>query len=382
MIRQSNPFNIVAFYDHDAAEAHRGYVHSPVSVLPPFQFTVEDDAETVTAWTLRNVETGVEFVQTASQIELETSLSLNRAWFTYRGVALTNAPIAGIYQIIVTLASGDVMRSQRIFMSHAFDTFGVMSLIHNSGDCLTDGGGTIFTLSFTATFGSWGTDRVLVDRNQTGDFVFVSNLSAFTIDQNDIGDEGGAPIIRIETTTVLPNEPGAVNRIYRDYTYTWSSGDPCGGVLTGTTAVAEYGQDAYVLSFNNATDLQDLNLVYQTGYVQKFYFFGYRLEHTPIIEQNFEQNGVGERFLSQATNREAIALDFWPMPDYLQAVLLAADQHETVTLGNIGGTAHDVYEVTAERKDVQNAICPAGLLRFTDAPVAVQGCEVDFELDA
>jgi len=382
MIRQSNPYNVIAFYPNDDDQAHRGYLHSPVSVLPPFQLTVEDDGETVDTWTLRNVDTGVEADQTTAQIELETSSALDRAWFTYKGVALDNAPTPGTYQIVINLKSGDTLRSQRIFMSRAFDTFGAMGLIFNSGDCLTDGGGTIFTLSFTATFGAWGTDRVLIDRNQTGNFVFVSNLSNFTLSQNDIGDEGGAPIIRIETTTVLPNEPGAINRIYRDYTYTWASGLPCAGVLTGTTAVAEYGQDMYVLTFTNATDLTDLNLLYQEGYVQKFYFFGYRLEHTPVIEEAFETNGVGTRFLAQATNREAVGFDFWPMPDYVQAVLQAADQHGTVTLSRIGGTAETIYEVDVERKDVAGAICPAGVLRFTSAPVAVQGCEGDFDLDA
>ncbi len=382
MIRQSNPYNVIAFYPNDDDQAHRGYLHSPVSVLPPFQFTVEDDGETVDSWTLRNVDSGVEASQTLAQIETETSAALDRAWFTYKGVALDNAPTVGTYQIIINLKSGDILRSQRIFMSRAFDTFATPSLVHNSGDCLTDGGGTVFTLSFTATFGAWGTDRVLIDRNQTGNFVFVSNLSAFTLNQNDIGDEGGAPIIRIETTTVLPNEPGAINRIYRDYTYTWSSGDPCGGVLTASPAVAEYGQDMYVLTFTNATDLTDLNLMYQTGYVQKFYFFGYHILNTPVIEEAFETNGVGGRFLAQATNREAKDYDFWPMPDYVQAVLQAADQHGTVTLSRIGGTAETIYEVDVERKDVAGAICPAGVLRFTSAPVAVQGCEGDFTLDA
>ena len=122
--------------------------------------------------------------------------------------------------------------------------------------------------------------------------------------------------------------------------------------------------------------------MYQTGYTQKFYFFGYRLEHTPVIEEAFETNGAGTRFLAQATNREAIGFDFWPVPDYLQAVLQAADQHGTVTLSRIGGSPETIYEVDIERKDVTGAICPAGVLRFTSAPVAVQGCEGDFDLDA
>jgi len=50
MIRQSNPYNVIAFYPNDDDQAHRGYLHSPVSVLPPFQFTVEDDGETVDTW--------------------------------------------------------------------------------------------------------------------------------------------------------------------------------------------------------------------------------------------------------------------------------------------------------------------------------------------
>lgn len=381
MIRQSNPYNTVAFYATDDDQAHRGYLHSPLSVLPPFQFTVEDDGETVDSWKLVNLDSGVEFNQTTAQIETKTSAALNRAWFTYKGVALTNAPIAGTYHIVVTLKGGDVYRSQRIFMSRIFDTFATPSLSFTSGSCLTNPEGTVFSLPFVATFGAWGTDRVLLDVNDTGNFIFIGNLSNFTLTNAHLGTAGGAAIIRIETTTVLPNEPGAVNRIYRDYTFTWSAGFPCDGVLTASTAVAEYGQDMYVLTFTNATDLTDLNLMYQTGYVQKFYFFGYRIDHTPVIEEAFETNGVGTRFLAQATNREAIAFDFWPMPDYLQAVLQAADQHGTVTLSRIGGTAETIYEVDVERKDVAGAICPAGVLRFTSAPVAVQGCEGDFDLD-
>jgi hypothetical protein len=381
MIRQSNPYNAVAFYATDADEAHRGYLHSPVSILPPFQFSVNDETETVASWKMRNVESGVEFTQTLGQIAVSSSATSGKAWFTYTGATLSNAPTPGLYQIIVTLTGGDVYYSQRLMMSRIFDTFGAMSLVFNDGDCVTDPGGTVFSLPFTATFGTWGTDRVLLDANATGDYVFISTLSDFSLTNDDIGEFGGAPVIRIETTTVLPNEPGAVSRVYRDYVFTWSEGDPCGGILTGSTAVAEYGQDMYVLAFTNTTDLTDLNLLYQTGYTQKFYFFGYRLEHVPVIEEAFETNGVGERFLAQATNREAVAFDFWPMPDYLQAVLQAADQHGTVTLSRIGGTAETIYEVDVERKDVTNAVCPAGLLRFTSAPVAVQGCEGDFDLD-
>ncbi len=91
MIRPSNPYNVIAFYLNDDDQAHRGYLHSPVSVLPPFQFTVEDDGETVDSWKLVNLDSGVEFNQTLAQIETETSAALDRAWFTYKGVALGNA---------------------------------------------------------------------------------------------------------------------------------------------------------------------------------------------------------------------------------------------------------------------------------------------------
>ena len=379
-MRQVNPFNVIAFTLNDADHLHRGYVHSPVSILPPFQLFVTDDSETVASWTLRNVDNGVESAQTLAQITVDVVTGYG-AFFTYNGVSLGNAPIPGIYQIIVTMTGGDVYYSQRVFMSRIFDTFGALSLVFNDGDCVTDGGGTNFILPFTATFPTWGVNRVLLDVDDTGNFVFISSLDTFTLTQALLSEFGGAPVIRIETTAVLPNEPGAVNSVYRDYVFTYAEGFPCDGVLTARgTAVSSYAQDAYVLTFSNATDLQDLNLLYQQGYEQKFYFFGYRLEHVPIIEQAFEQNGVGERFLAQATNREQIAFDFWPMPDYLQAVLQAADQHGTATIATVGGTDTAVYEIGCERKDVQGAICPAGVLRFTNGPVAVQGCEADFTL--
>jgi len=379
MLRQHNPHNVIAFYDFDSNEAHKGYLHSPVASLPPFQFTYPDDGETVDTWALVNVDTGVESAQTVGQIEVEAVTALNTSWFTYKGTALTNAPVPGMYQIVVTLTGGGVIRSHRILMTRAFDSFAALGLA--VGDCLSDPEGLVFSIDFAATFGAWGTDRVLLDLNDTGNFVFISTLSDFTLTHTDLGTTGGAPIIRIETTTVLPNEPGAVNTVYRDYRYTWAEGFPCDGVLTAVaTSQAEYAQDAYVLAFTNTNDLQDLALLYQTSYIQKFYFFGYRLEHVPVLDQNFELNGEGGRFLSQVTNREQIALDFWPMPDYLQAVLQAADQHDTVTLRNFGGTDETIYEIGCEKKDVAGAVCPGGTLRFTSAPVAVQGCETDYEL--
>lgn len=377
MLRQINPYNALAIYDRDTPQARIGYLYSPISHFVPFQFPFTDQGDTLDTWELRNTATGTSALQSNALLVL--SVTATDGWLTYDGGALDNAPIAGIWQAVITMKSGLVYYSHAVAMSYAFQAFGSTSIV--KGTCLTSPGGDIFTINFEAFYAAWGEGRILLDVLGNDNFVFLSTDNNFTLTQAHIGEFGASSILRIETAYYLPNEPGAMHRIYRDYRFTYTEGDPCSGTFVATgAAVGEYSENVMVLEWTNPTDYIGLNLLYQTGYTQKLYLFLYRLEFTPVVEESYQRNAAGTEFLRQSVFIEEQAHDFFPYPDYLAEVIRTIRHHSSKGVRFLNSALRPLYNIQAERKEIAQSDIPAGTLRMQMLPNYVQGCESDFEL--
>ena len=345
---QVNPYNIVAFYTHRPAFSDPASLVCGASLLA-FQIN-KTSLTAVTSFSMIG-EDGSEYAMDTADIT--TACTANYGYFaTYPATGgAPNVP-DGKYQYKVVLDS-------TTYYSHPFC---VDSRFNNMYEKLIDytiqqdaPDVYIITLSFTSALSQGRRTITFEQAGQPMNRTVWAGANVSTLTLTEADGTGN-----VSTVVTFSHEFGG-DTWEQTWVLAFNSSDVSGTIsftiLEETYNVA--GGMYNLLTFRNATDISDMRLFYQGGYTQKLYIRGYDRAPQPITEERFQANAKGTPFFNSQTIAERRTMDFIHVPDYLQTVLKALQNHSAVTMydtrlgsGESLANARPTFEFTPVEGDV------------------------------
>lgn len=366
---QINPYHAVAIYDNDTEASLQGHLYSPTSVLPPMQFAT-GATNKVQSWALVRVSDGAEYAQSAG------------AWAVFDGGAgayfhtydasslLITPPPDGIYRARLTMASGPPHWSHALCCTKILDSV-----------VLT---GTAISLAVDSCSQPDGYDFVLTASGATYVEVYLLGVLQFsataTFELSGLATPTETRVYTIRCYATIEDSNGGGVDIYKDFELTLDSDDACGTAVVAAVGIpaGEHGEELAYLEWSNPNDIQSQKILYQTGYVQRFYGKFWRDAPVPVEESEYIVAENGGRVLRSTIMAEQLILECWPVPDYAFTVLANAGKHKNVSFFNMGGeeTEIDIFEfgTAAIGEDDRRK----GIFRMQVNRVYVAGCQEDF----
>lgn len=345
---QVNPFNVLAFFTYRPAFTEPAPLVCG-STLLSFQLN-KTTISAVTSFALLG-EDGSEVEMDAADIA--TACTSSYGYFaTYN--ALSGSPNVpdGKYQYKVVLDS-TTYYSWPFCVDSRFNNFNEKIVDYTIQQDAPDV--YILTFSFTTAIGQ---GRRTITFEQSGQPVNRTVWAGATVSTLTLTEADGTGSIST-VVTFSHTLDGATWT--QTYVLAFDSAD-LAGTISWTLLEETYNtpeSDYKLLTFRNSTDISDMRLFYQGGYTQKLYFRAYNRAPQPINEDRYQSNAKGTPFFNSQTIAERRIMDFIHVPDYLQAVLKALQNHSTVTLYDAQtgqneslSTARPTFEFTPVEGDV------------------------------
>lgn len=344
---QVNPYNILSFFDYRPAFSEPAPLVCGAGLLS-FQVN-KTTISAVTSFSLFG-EDGSETSMDTSLIE--TTCTSSFGYFaTYKATNYPNVP-DGKYQFKLVLDSTTYYSWPFCVDSrfnNLFEAITDYSIAQDAPDVYT------ITIALDAAM-QHGRRTMEIDLGDgyVNRSVWVSaGQSKLTITDAD-GTGTVTATVRISRTV-----DGA--SIVEVYNLSFDSADVAGTIAwtLDSTTYNTPESDYHLLTFRNANDITDMRLLYQTGYTQKFWLRGYKRAPQPVKEDRFQTNAKGTPYFNSQTIAERIIMDFAPVPDYLQTVLNALQNHSAITMYDARtgqaeslATARPQFEFTPVEGDV------------------------------
>ncbi len=380
MHKPVNPYAALAFYSQDVDISLKGWVYSPLTKFPSFIIPVA--SETVTAFALLNVETGGVTVQNVALID--TIATTDGNILIYDGSTLTSAPAypGGKFRARVT-TSGNTYYSHQVCMTRYFDTVTAPAL--SITDCaITGEPGEPYSFEITITGPTYGNVRLSLDETQSGSWQVLNvGTGAYDLLSGTLADPYNVSIaafLRVEWFYQDVNFP-AGHYIRRIYTLSFDGTDPCNtDSLTLNTTLTQYAPEAMLFEWWNSTDLKPFDMYYASGFKNQLYHKFALDSPSPVTDEEYEENGEGDLFLSALTVTHQYNADFWPCPDYLVLALKTARQHDNKTISTLDPVTTTIVEVDATDVGIDQEHNRQGRLSMRVDKAYIGGCVDEYEL--
>lgn len=379
MHKPINPYCGLAFYAYDVDISLKGWVYSPLSKFPAFQFNIA--SETVTSFALVNTETGSVTLQNISLIDTIATTDGNIV--VYDGSTLTSPPAypGGKFRARI-ITSGGTYYSHQVCMTRFFDTVTAPAL--SITDCAISGEpGDPYQFEITITGPSYGNVRLSLDETQSGNWQ-VLNVGTGTYDllSGTFTTPYGsiAAFLRVEWFYQDVNFP-AGHYIRRIYTLSLDGLDPCNtDNLTLNSTLTQYAPEAMRFDWWNSTDLKPLGLYYADGFKNQLYHKFALDSPSPVTDEEYEENGEGDLFLSALTVTHQYNAQFWPCPDYLVLALKTARHHDNKTIATLDPVTTTVVECDFTDVGIDQEHNRQGSLQMRVDKAYIGGCVEEYEL--
>lgn len=348
-----NKYQVLPFYSAEMSDAQTCPVHCPATSLPPFQLSF--DSVTDFSFELVSKDRSTTYAYIDALIEQSESDD-GTIYLTYKGDTLPAAITEGLYQVKLTV-DGAIYWSHLICASNKFRSLN----IDIDFTCDTDLDPPImqppnafyFTFSFTTP--AFGIRYIEANIEGAG----YTRLTDGKFDWRDFATLSGEETVYIRAIAII----GEVE-IWKEYRFVFDENDACNTatleeINAGGTNLERF---AY-LEFWNSSDMQDRNLLYQTGFKQRIYFEAHFDFPLPTIERDFAQNGNNENILRSSSTSERQPVDFYPVPDSIVLALASIGDHDNFQLVfTSDGTTQALSAVEFERRAEQNDDCSTGRL--------------------
>jgi len=303
-------------------------IYSPTRFLPMWQFRLNDINVSGDVDVELETYPDKEFQQSLSGIEI-VNTDDGDSYITYTGSDLVSGTPPGLYRVRVR--GGNITGE---YNSHVL----CLSPLFNPQDwqpsiaCDTASGGG---LEFEATFDFDPGLPTEVEVN----YGTVNGWQRIGDGVNDTpvfySAQAVADSVRLRFKVWLNDA-----LFYKEYLYTFDpdAETPCdSGVLTLVNTGGQGFERFLRLQWTNVKDLVALGLQYSnvvgsSGYLQQFYFEGWASLAGVSSEEEFLENGIGERVLDSVKVARLYNIDFYPMPDGCIAPITAANYHDTKQL--------------------------------------------------
>jgi hypothetical protein len=278
------------------------------------------------------------------------------SWITYQtGTDLDL--LEGEYQIALTVGNAT-------YLSHR------LLLCNDVKDCELElaisCAGSKFSFTMSDIYGEFevGVSRsISVDIGDSNGWQVIGGGSGM-LDHSDIQytiSGQGEVLIR---ATVSKNK-GGCTKYYKLVVLDTDDLDPCDS-FEFYPYLGEVNNDrSHCLTFYNGTDLFQGAILYQFGYVQKFYFRSHIDFPEPSVQDNFIDNGEGGITLRSFRTSEIIKKEFGPIPDYLHQVLQSVRAHSSIVIKDIcHGAADTVNDYEFSVQTVDNDPAAVGTIEY------------------
>lgn len=364
-----NPWNVVAFYDEYYTDLGCP-IFSPTDSLPPFQLPMTTSATTY-SWAV--IDDAGTVTDLASGDLDQVVTSGNGSFLIYDGGNLASTLDDGTYRIQLN-EDNNTYYSHPICCDRRFNGQGFTI----TSDCQTTSG-INFVLTLEISNPDVGDRQWEVNWNDTG-YIYVSETSARTIeiDTQDFQvpvDENITIDVRITITQ------GDFQEV-RVYEFELFTGDPCGS-LSGSLEDKKFtSKDRFqYIQFGNSFDFKDLNLYYQDGWQQRFYFEDFDGYGQGFLDETFLENEEGDQFLDSTTIAEVIEADVWPLPPYLVPVLTSVRIHDDVRVYSAyEGNFDEIEDFNFSTRTTENDPCLIGRMEYQINRSFV-GCHENFDTE-
>ena len=383
MLKPVNPFTALAFYEGNFDISLKGWVFSPVSKLPQFIIPIADDDD-ISAWSIVNVQTGVATSQNTALLELiETTDGVNFIYYDGANLSTPPTPTGGEFRVLVTTTAGRSFYSHRVAMTRFFDS--ATTPAASITDCAIAGEpGQPYSIEFTVTASAWGNVRLSIDETKTGSWLSIDTGTGAITMQSTILDTPYNPsfsaYLRVEWFYQDVNFP-AGHYISRVYLLEYDGLDPCGTYsLTSQSTLTQYAPEALIFEWWNDNDLQPLSIYYAGGMKNQLYFKAALESPTAVVEEEYEENGEGDTFLTSATLQHQYNASFWPCPDFLVLSLASARQHSDKTVKTVGAVTTTLTQIAFSDSGIDGEHNRQGLLQMQTDKAFIGGCVDDYTL--
>lgn len=326
--------------------------------LLPFQFWVDDIAETVNQFALVNVSSGY-------MLDLDTALILrkklsddSKTWYYFTGVDIGEILECGNYYIIVRVGEvnyySDVINVRVIGVPETFDiTVGAIG-VSEMEIMATHTVNTIITSAKVSYQINGIGDHTVVATTITGGDDVTWNMPI------PIPDFGSWYKIKYLTRSNF-------NVVFeRVFTLKFDSGDPAGTVQLEYLSDKITGvNDLFLIEIDNTTDYG--SVIYSVDDVnQKLYLEGSFGFPEVVRSAEFQQNGNGVSSLVFTQTRLKQALTLINVPDQFIQLLSDLNAHDSVTITDMktGKVYTNIEETEFALADQEDGYFSKGVLRF------------------
>lgn len=379
MHKPVNPFCGLAFYSQDVDISLKGWVYSPLTKFPAFIIPV--GSETLSSFALLNVETGGVTVQNPALIDaVETT---DGTFLIYDGSTLSTPPAypGGKFRARV-ITSGNTYYSHRVCMTRFFDTATTPAL--SITDCAVSGEpGDPYEFEITITGPAYGNVRLSLDQTQSGAWEVLNvGTGTYTLMSTSFAAPYGtvSAFLRVEWFYQDVNFP-AGHHIQRLYTFSFDGLDPCAtDVLTSSAVMTKYAPEAMLFEWWNSTDLKPFDMYYAGGFKNQLYHKFALDSPSPVTDEEYEENGEGDLFLSALTVTHQYNAGFWPCPDYLVLALKTARQHDNKTISTLDPVTTTIVEFDFTDAGIDQEHNRIGNLSMRVDKAYIGGCVDEYEL--
>lgn len=369
MTRVFNPYQALPFYRFPEDSAKECPLYSPTRQLPCFQLQLTGSITTADCY-IEKIDGSYSAAIPGVEVEAFTN---STSYVTYDGSLLTQRLAEGMYRIRVVVGSttlySHVLCCSVFYDRQTFDLNPVCNI-----DLLTG------FLTFQVYFDN---DPLLPSE------AFVSFNEGFTWQRMGTGITGDSQDSFL--STMMNNGQCLVKlRVWREDAYfdkVFSLSfdvneiiDPCSTVQHSLVSEENQGIRRYIsIEWVNNNDLQNLGLMYNSvqsqNYRQQYYTEAYIDTPSTVQEEQFLENGVGNRVLDSVRFARQHNINFYGVPDAVIAPLTTMRFHDVQVIREV---VDDVQEVakTAEIAftKVDNALCTQATLSVEFNRVLV-GCQ-------
>lgn len=368
MNRISNPYNIHALYSYyNPWDIGRQCpMFCPTTNLPPTQLMLPTSSS--------GASFSADIVNPDTGFELDVSANVSKActtggtFFTYSDSDLASDLDEGVYQLRLVVNGIEYWGYPYCALDAYQSGTPTLSVSANSS------GAGNYTHTYAITAGSQKDDFAYKYEYNIGSGWVTFGQASGVITQDDWSPSGTI------TGYIRLSAYRGNSSAYRLYAINFNTAAP-------TLIIPQYegeggtGQDAFAsLQWSNANDLQNYGIYYAGGYTQKFYFEGHPGHSTPIIQENFIENGENGLFLEGGITAEQQNLDFFPVPDHGAAVLASVRMHDTINMNAQwqGGSESNIVNFNFSPTEIEGSLCRSGRFSWERNRQYIGGCQEDY----
>jgi hypothetical protein len=321
--------------------------------LLPFILWFDTPAQTVDAFELINLDTGLLYSVNPAKIGVRERDDLTKSWYFWRGTGLTDEDFpCGKYKIQVTLSTSGVFVSDII---QIVDVRNAEELKLIQGACV----GSTLTINVqnNLSLSSSVVSETARWRYSTSNIWNNETVSGGTFDITPVVSTGLATII-IEKTTL--SDSG--NFLQVVYAIDYDQADFCG------TATMRFVKDVSTYKHNNwwSLNLEDSklwgdNIIFESNYKQRVYFEGFVDNPEPERSETVLIDNLGNENPSTGDTKNYSVIAMRDIPDQMAWILSAIGDFETATLTSHAG----IFTRTLDRATISFEPLASGFNRGT-----------------